>query len=260
MVQSLEHKGDRVTEIANELSPRVWGNIPLRSCIGLHGGNGRLANPLSIPIAAAGVSEVGGGDIIFGEAGAITGVASADGSQNCTMVDNKMITLGFSNCSCAFAEKRRWAYEVRISSATATSHGIFCGLASAATSGSSIFSLESILTDHNAVDTDASIVGFYKLGGSAVFATMAKNDAAATTVNDFTASAKTVTGGTLVKLGMNSDGSNLRFFVDNVQVGDAVDLDNTNLPIESDLKPVIAVHTDNTTVLNLGFLAFAEAR
>ena len=261
MVQSLEHKGDRVTEIAHELSPRVWGNIPLRSCIGLHGGNGRLANPLQIPTGAVGVADIGGGDIIVGSSGATTAIKSLDGCQALTMADNGSLTLGFSNSNCDFTKRRRWAFEVRLSCATATEHNIFAGLASASEAGSSIYTAGNVQTV-NVLDTNGSFVGFKKDETSAVIATMAKNDAAALVENDYTTAGKTLTGGTLVKLGMHSDGRVIRFFVDNVQVGGDLDLDDANLPIEADLKPVIDVYSSATTAngCQVGFLAFAEAR
>jgi len=245
-----------------QLSPNVWGNIPLRSCASLIGGNGRVANPISMPgCAAAGVMAETGGDLIAAEASNTSALAAADRGWKITPANNKGWVLGFPNCNADFTQKRRWGYEVCFSQATAASHGFAAGLTSRADAGVDAFAANTVFTAGEVVVSNVSFLGFrkpedadidilYKTDGSAIPST------AATGLH--TTTAASLADATFIKLGMNCDGRNIRFFIDNAQIGLAVSLDDAYLPAESDLIPIFAFYADDTTVVTMSWMAFAE--
>ena len=254
----MQHKG--LSSVARQLSPKVWGNIPLRSCDALIGGNGRVANPLILPQAAAGVVRTGG-DVIAGDTGATTAVVCIDRAQRLTPATNMSLALGFPNCNADFTQSRRWGYEVCFALADASTHGFAAGLTSRASAGVDAFAIDAIFFEAEVATTNCSFVGFrkpedadvdifYKTDGSAIPTT------AATGLHTTTAVEMEDTE--FVKLGMNSDGRNIRFFVDNAQIGLAVSLDDAYLPAEADLIPLIAFYTNGVTTIEMSWMAFAE--
>jgi len=58
---------------------------------------------------------------------------------------------------------------------------------------------------------------------------------------------------------MNCDGRNIRFFIDNAQIGLPVSLDDAYLPAESDLIPIFAFFSNGVTAVTMSWMAFAEA-
>ena len=257
----MQHKG--LSNEALQLSPKVWGNIPVRSCASLIGGNGRVANPILMPGAsAAGVMAETGGDLIATDGTApTTALAAADRGWKITPADNKGFTLGFPNCNADFTQSRRWGYEVCFAQQTGASHGFAGGLASRADAGVDAIAVSTIFTAGEVVVTNVSFLGFrnpedadidilYKTDGSAIPST------AATGLH--TTTAATLADATFIKLGMNSDGRNIRFFVDNAQIGDPVSLDDAYLPAEADLIPLIAFYHAGVTTIEMSWMAFAE--
>lgn len=251
------------TSVALQLSPNVWGNIPLRSCASLIGGNGRVANPISMPgCAAAGVMAETGGDLIAAEASNTSALAVADRGWKITPATNKAWTLGFPNCNADFTQKRRWGYEVCFMLADASTHGFAAGLTSRADAGVDAFAVSTVFTAAEVVVTNVSFLGFrkpededidilYKTDGSAIPST------AATGLH--TTTAATMVDATFIKLGMNCDGRNIRFFIDNAQIGLPVSLDDAYLPAESDLIPIFAFFSNGVTAVTMSWMAFAEA-
>ena len=65
--------------------------------------------------------------------------------------------------------------------------------------------------------------------------------------------------GTFHKWGMCGDGSNLRYYVDGVQVGADLDLGDSDLPAESDLICVLAVTSSAASDFIVRYMAFAES-
>ena len=254
----MQHKG--LSSVARQLSPKVWGNIPLRSCDALIGGNGRVANPMSLPQAAAGVLRAGG-DVLGGDAAATTAVSVIDRAQRITPVNDTSLVYGFTNCNADFTQSRRWGYEICFALADASTHGFAAGLTSRASAGADAFAGDAIFFEAEVVVANTSFVGFrkpedadvdifYKTDGSAIPTT------AATGLH--TTGAKEMEDGAFVKLGMNSDGRNIRFFVDNAQIGDPVSLDDAYLPAEADLIPLIAFYHAGVTTIEMSWMAFAE--
>ena len=254
----MQHKG--LASVARQLSPKVWGNIPLRSCAALIGGNGRIANPMSLEQAAAGVLTPGG-DVLNGTAPATAGVSTVDRAQRIIPVTNTSLLLGFPNCNADFTQTRRWGYEVCFALADASTHGFAAGLTSRASAGVDAFAASTVFFEAEVVTTNVSFLGFrkpedtdvdifYKTDGSAIPTT------AATGLH--TTTADTMEDGVFVKLGMNSDGRNIRFFVDNAQIGDPVSLDDAYLPAEADLLPLIAFYSNGVTTIDMSWMAFAE--
>jgi len=261
MTSNMPYKN--ATSVARQLSPNVWGNIPLRACTSLIGGNGRVANPISMPgCAGAGVMAETGGDLIAAEASNTTALAAADRGWLITPATNKAFTLGFPNCNADFTQKRRWGYEVCFALTDADKHGFAAGLTSRASAGASAFTASAIFTAAEVVTTNVSFLGFrkpedtgvdifYKTDGSAIPTT------AATGLH--TTTAATMLDATFIKLGMNSDGRNIRFFIDNAQIGLAVSLDDAYLPAEADLIPFFALYSNAASTVTMSWMAFAEA-
>lgn len=260
MVANMLHKGLDGGE--KELSSKVWGNFPLRSSLALIGGAGRLAYPLQIQHeATTDHCDTAADDIIAVTAGAFAHTKTEDGDA-LAMVDAKTVIFGFSDLQVAIDDGKRWALEASLNNATAVSHGIFLGLASyddvgaPLTTATNLTSVASVFAQNT-----ASIVGLFKMEAQADYAAITKKDA----ITDgskviLEAAAATSTNGASLKLGINSDGKNIRFFVDNAQVGSPVSVGNANLPAESDLCPVLSVTGSDATTLNVRYLAFAYAR
>ena len=261
MTSNMPHKD--ATNVPRELSPHVWGQIPVRACADLIGGNGRVASPIDIQQAAAGVIRAGG-DVIGGDADATTAVSVVDRGQRITPATNKGIAFGFTNCNCDFTNSRRWGYEVCIAFADAgATHGFAAGLTSRASAGVSAYTANAVFSAGELVTTNVSFVGFrkdevdedidilYKTDGSAIPTT------AATGLH--TTGAATLTDGNFFKLGMQSNGSVIRFYVDNVQIGVPVDLSDAYLPAEADLIPVFMLYSNGVTTFDISWMAFAEA-
>ena len=254
------------TSVALQLSPNVWGNIPLRACSSLIGGNGRVANPISMPgCAAAGVMAETGGDLIAAEATNTTALAAATRGWLITPANNKAFALGFPNCNADFTQKRRWGYEVCFAQATAADHGFIAGLTSRAAAGSSAFTASAIFTAGELVVNNNSFVGFRKPEDADIDIFYKPDQGSAGAIPTtaatglHTTTAKTLADATFVKLGMNSDGRFIRFFVDNAQIGDAVSLDDAYLPEEADLIPIFSFFASSTSTVTMSWMAFAEA-
>ena len=260
----MQHKG--LSNVPLQLSPKVWGNIPVRSCASLIGGNGRVANPISMPgAAAAGVMAETGGDLIAAEASNTSALAAADRGWKITPATNTGWTLGFPNCNADFTQSRRWGYEVCFVMADASTHGFAAGLASRAAAGADAFAASGIFTAGELVVNNNSFVGFRKPEDADVDILYIKDNGgsgggipttAATGLH--TTTAATMVDATFIKLGMNSDGRDIRFFVDNAQIGDPVSLDDSYLPEEADLIPLFAFYANGVTTLRMSWMAFAE--
>lgn len=249
--------------IANQLSPGVWGRVPLRNCLALTDGCGWLKTDLNIPIAAAGVIDAkGAGDVLFASASSTDNVLLTEFGTDIQMgAADKQIVLGGMNPSIDLGSRRNWACEISIANATAANHGMFFGLVSYADAGAAATASGSILDAADADLVDAnSMVGFYKAeAGATVEAMMKKDEVIDTAQVVHKAAASTMGAGTFHKWGMCGDGSNLRYFVNGVQVGEDLDLGDSDLPAESDLICVFVVTSNAASDFVIRYMAFAES-
>jgi len=236
----------------------------VRACASMIVGNGRVANPLILPQAAAGVVRAGG-DVICGTAAATAGVSVVDRAQRLIPVTNTSLVIGFPNCNADFTQNRRWGYEICFALADADKHGFAAGLTSRASAGADAFTASAIFTAAEVVVNNNSFIGFRKPEDADVdIFYMPDNDAvgggipltAATGLH--TTTAATMTDAAFIKLGMQSNGREIRFYIDNALVGDPVSIDDAYLPTESDLIPMIAFYSNGATTIDMSWMAFAE--
>jgi hypothetical protein len=248
---------------ANQLSPAVWANIPLRNCLDLTGGCGQLVKSLNLSTAAAGVIDVnGGGDLIMAGATATSAINATEFGTKITPQAAGHIVLGGMEPQIDISAGTRWACEISLENATAVNHGMFFGLVSFNDAGAAITTAGNVIHATTSVlNTTQSQVGFYKLEGAATVEAISKKDGV-TAVNRTVQSddCDTMVAATFSKWGMNSDGRNIRFYVNGVQVGLDLSVDSTLLPAESDLVFVFAFTADNTTAFTIKHYAFAEAK
>ena len=250
------------SNIANQLSPGVWGRVPLRNCLALTDGCGWLKTDLNLPMSGTGVVDVlGGGDILIAGASATDKVTAAEFGTEIQLTAAGHIVLGGMNPSIDLGSRRNWACEISLANATAVNHGMFFGLASFADSGATVVTAGNVLhATTSALATQSSIVGFYKDEGAAtVEAMMKKDEVVDGSQVVHKAAASTMGAGTFHKWGMCGDGSNLRYFVDGVQVGADLDLGDSDLPAESDLICVLAVTSSAASDFIIRYMAFAES-
>ena len=258
---SLPYKNQ--ANVANQLSPGVWGRVPLRNCLALTDGCGWLKTDLNIPMAGTGVIDpLGGGDVLFATASSTDAITLAEFGTEIQMgAGDKQVVLGGMNPSIDLGSRRNWACEISIANATAANHGIFFGLVSFNDAGGAATATGTILSASTSALTAAnSMVGFYKDEGAAtVEAMMKKDEVADGSQVVHTAAASTMGAGTFHKWGMCGDGSNLRYYVDGVQVGADLDLGDSDLPAESDLICVLAVTASAASDFIVRYMAFAES-
>jgi len=261
MTSNVPYKGQAGE--ANQLSPSVWANIPLRNCLDLTGGCGQLVKSLNIPMAAAGVIDaLGGGDVIIAGASATDKITAAEFGTEIQLTATGHIVFGGMNPQIDISAATRWACEISLANATAINHGMFFGLASFADSGAAITTAGNVLHATTSVlPTQSSLVGFYKDEGAATVEAMMKKDAVADGAQVVhKAAADTMVDATFTRWGMNSDGRNIRYYVNGVQVGLDLPIDDTDLPAESDLCFVFAVTADAASDFIIRHYAFAEAK
>tara|TARA_R110002020_G_scaffold68280_1_gene178897 strand:+ start:8065 stop:8850 length:786 start_codon:yes stop_codon:yes gene_type:complete len=261
MTSNVPYKGQAGE--ANQLSPAVWANIPLRNCLDLTGGCGQLAKSLNIGTAAAGVIDVAsGGDLICAEGSSTTAINAAEFGTKFTPQAAGHFVLGGMEPQIDISAATRWACEISLENATAANHGMFFGLVSFADAGAAITTTGNVIhKTTSALVTTQSQVGFYKLEGAAtVEAILKKDGVAAVDRVVHSDDCDTLVATEFSKWGMNSDGRNIRFYVDGVQTGLDLPIDNTGLPAESDLVFVFAFTADNTTAFTIKHYAYAEAK
>lgn len=248
---------------ANQLSPAVWANIPLRNCLDLTGGCGQLVKSLNLSTAAAGVLDVnGGGDLIMAGASATSAINASEFGTTITPGAAGHIVLGGVEPQIDISAGTRWACEISLENATAINHGMFFGLVSFDDAGAIITTAGNVIhATTSALVTSQSQVGFYKLEGAAtVEAILKKDGVAAVDRVVHSDDCDTLVATEFSKWGMNSDGRNIRFYVDGVQTGLDLSIDNTGLPAESDLVFVFAFTADATTAFTIKHYAYAEAQ
>ena len=206
-------------------SSKVWGQFPLKNALARIGGEASLGNCAdvgSLAGAAEGV-DVNSPIVRFCESAAgdldITRVDGHPTLEWTPAADENLVVGPDFNFD--LGAGRPWAFECRIKQTTATEQGGGAGLASvnsAADATYDVYQAAKVVTDTSTLVTARSMIGFHKHETVAVVNAITKNvgtaDASETVVQ---ATAHTLVDATFVKLGMYSDGTRIRFFVDNVE-------------------------------------------
>ena len=222
MTANMPYKGQHTAKLP---SSKVWGQFPLKNALARIGGEASLGNCADVGSLAGAAEGVDVNSPVVRFCESATGALDIDRTDGhpallWTPAADENLVVG-PDFNFDLGAGRPWAFECRIKQTTATEHGWVAGLASvnsAADATYDVYQAAKVVTDTSTLVTARSMIGFHKHETVAVVNAITKNvgtaDASETVVQ---ATAHTLVDATFVKLGMYSDGSRIRFFVDNVE-------------------------------------------
>ena len=275
MTSNMPYKGKHTAKL---LSPKVWGQFPVKQASCMVGGEFRVADfrdAASTAIATPDASVVSG-DIRVSDSGAADvdikrSLDSGTPVLDWTPADGEDLVVG-PQVVFDMSAGRPWAFECRISDADASANSLFAGLVSLNGGGATTFDAYTaayIQIDGGTLYTNRALVGFQAEEAAAVYG-IVKNrgtaDASAYQVDGSSTAIKsggtmsavaTMADDTFVKLGLYSDGSVIRWFVDNSEVANLA-MGSTELPsgdYDSSMVPVVAFNAAGTTLMQVDWCA-----
>ena len=281
-------------------SSKVWGQFPVKQASCMIGGEYRIADfrdaamhddtGTSVSLKTNDVNVVSGDIRSTNSANADFDIIRTLGDGHpvlqWTPADSDAAVFG-PQLSFDFSAGRPWAFECRLGNADASDHSLFAGICSlngVATTTLDAYTDHYIVADGGALYASRAHVGFHKEQGEATVFAMTKDHATADnagyhingsdsalesaasisavkTLSDISG----VTDAHFVKLGMNSDGARIRFFVDNVEVGNYA-MGSSELPSGSEdagvpdydrnMAPVLAVNGSSADLVCVDWVAF----
>jgi hypothetical protein len=250
MTSAMEHR----SMIGSGLSPRIWGNLPVKnwsSRIGglmmLEDGMSYAADPYTIVGTVAAVSTEAGVPAIK--------VTSSTTNNGVTGIQHAgKLHVGHDN---------RWAFECqfKLDSVADTIAGWAFGLA-----GAVLANNQAILDDDGTIEGD--FIGFHRKegDGDAIEVQVVEGNSVTTL-----GSAQVIAADTLYRIGMVYDSNRLRFYMSSAQsspvsVDDVVEIASvdpatqTNLDETADMFPTILSNAASTTASNATVQLFAFGR
>jgi hypothetical protein len=246
----MEHK----TMVGSGLSPKIWGNLPVKNWATRSGG--LFFQEDGLKYAADPYTIVGAVAVTNSEAGlpAFTVVSSTTDNDGTGIQTKGQLHLGFDS---------RWAFECafKISSVADTIAGWVMGLAGAVVNDG-----ETIIDDDG--DVVGDFIGFHRTQGDGDAIQMQVTEGASTTV---LGSAQLIGAATLYRVGMVYDGARLRSYISSAQssppsIDDVTEISSidpfsqTNCDETADMYPTIAAHAASTTASTLTVTMFAYGR
>jgi hypothetical protein len=280
---------------AKLLSPKVWGQFPIKQASCMIGGEYRIADfrdahrgfidePGQDNDAAISSGDIR--DVDSAKADIIIKRSLGDGSAvlDWTPADTEDLVVG-PQMVFDMSTGRPWAFECRISDADASANSLFAGLVSlngANTTTFDAYTTNNILIDGGTLFTNRAVVGFQATESASVFG-IVKNRGTTDTVSgnaqngyqvngsdsaikegETISAVATMADDTFVKLGMYSDGARIRWFVDNAEVAN-LSMGSTELPSGSEdagvpdydrnMVPVVALNAAGTTLMQVHWVA-----
>ena len=248
-------------------SVKVWGQFPLKNALARIGGEADLGNDLGGSIAAT----ASGADLGSAPPSSIRYLESAAGDLDTdrtdghpallwTPADHENVIIG-PNFNFDLGAGRPWAFECRIKQTTAADHGFVAGIVSvnsAADATYDVYAVNTVMNATSALVTNRSMIGFYKDEGAATVDAITKDRGTADgSETDVLASAHTLADVTYVKLGMFSDGSIIRFFVDNTEKA-SHNMSGAGLPSDTfngNMAPMICYNASTTSTVFVQWVA-----
>lgn len=246
-------------------SVKVWGQFPLKNALARIGGEASLGNCADVG-TLAGVAngvDVNSPLVRFSDSG--TGdldITRVDGHPTLewTPADHENLIVG-PDFNFDLGSGRPWAFECRIKQTTAADHGFVAGIVSvnsAADATYDVYAANTVTSATSALVTNRSIIGFYKDEAVATVDAIAKDrgtdDGSET---DVLATAHTLVDATFVKLGMYSDGSRIRFFVDNTEKA-SHGMSDTGIPsatFDGNMAPMVYWNASTTSAAFVQWVA-----
>jgi len=250
MTSGMEHK----TMVGSGLSPKIWGNLPVKNWATRSGG--LFFQEDGLKYAADPYTIVGAVAVTNSEAGlpAFTVVSSTTDNAVTGIQTKGQLHLGFDS---------RWAFECafKISSVADTVAGWGVGLA-----GAVLANDEAIMVNAGTVAGD--FIGFHRLESDGDAIQMQVTEGAATTV---LGSAQAIGATTLYRVGMVYDGARLRSYISSAQssppsIDDVTEISSidpfsqTNCDETADMYPTILSNAASTTASTLTVTMFAYGR
>ena len=275
MTSNMSYKGQHTAKL---LSPKVWGQFPVKQASCMIGGEFRIADFRDARSTAIATPDatVTSGDIRVADTGAADidikrSLDSGTPVLDWTPDNGEDLVIG-PQIVFDMSAGRPWAFECRISDADASANSVFAGLASLNGGGATTFdgyTVAYIQIDGGTLYTDRALVGFQAAESASVYGVVKDRgtaDASAYQVSGSDTAIKsgatmsavaTMADDTFVKLGLYSDGKTIRWFVDNSEVANLA-MGSTELPsgdYDSSMVPVVALNAAGTTLMQVDWCA-----
>jgi hypothetical protein len=279
MTSNMPYTGQHTAKL---LSPKVWGQFPVKQASCMVGGEYRIADfsdahrgfidePGQDNDAAISSGDIR--DLDSAKADIIIKRSLGDGTAvlDWTPVDGEDLVVG-PQIVFDMSAGRPWAFECRISDADASANSLFAGIVSLNGANATTFdayTTNNILIDGGTLFGNRALVGFQATEAAAVYGVVkahATADASSYQVSGSSTAIKsgatmsavaTMADDTFVKLGLYSDGSRIRWYVDNAEVANLA-MGSTELPTgdyDSSMVPVVAFNAAGTTLMQIHWCA-----